>query len=141
MPIESQTRKDQFGRPEIEAVRLEIEPEEAKWVRKIFEWFADGHSPRWIARELNRSGVPSSGDKTWAGSAIYGSNKRGRGLLNNEIYIGKRIWNRTEWIKDPDTGKRTYRASSPRAGCWKPSNRTYSRPRVWNCSRRRFGGS
>ena len=26
--------------------------------------------------------------------------------MNNESYIGRTIWNRSKWIKDPDTGKR-----------------------------------
>ena len=29
----------------------EVHPEQAETVRRIFRWFADGKSPRWIAGE------------------------------------------------------------------------------------------
>ena len=32
--------------------------------------------------------------------------KTGTGILNNQLYIGCYIWNRSEWVKNPDTGKR-----------------------------------
>ncbi len=35
--------------------------------------------------------------------------KRGTGLINNELYIGRLIWNRLRYIKDPSTGKRVSR--------------------------------
>ncbi len=35
--------------------------------------------------------------------------KRGTGLVNNELYIGRLIWNRLRYIKDPSTGKRVSR--------------------------------
>ncbi|WP_197470299.1 recombinase family protein, partial [Oleiphilus sp. HI0117] len=31
---------------------------------------------------------------------------KGSGLLNNELYRGRHIWNRSQWTKDPDSGKR-----------------------------------
>ncbi|MEO6918714.1 MAG: recombinase family protein, partial [Collimonas sp.] len=43
---------------------------------------------------------------TRAVSAVYGSPSKGSGILNNSLYIGKYVWNRSQWIKDPDTGKR-----------------------------------
>ena len=39
-------------------------------------------------------------------SAIHGDPKRGTGILNNELYVGRMVWNRSKWTKDPDTGKR-----------------------------------
>jgi site-specific DNA recombinase len=33
----------------------------------------------------------------------------GLGLLNNEMYIGRYIWNRSAWVKDPESGKRRRR--------------------------------
>ena len=88
---------------------------EAEIVRQIFDWYVTGRSGIWIATELNRRGVPSPGSswnrKTrrrggWAASAISGDPRRGVGILNNEVYIGRTIWNRSKWMKDPDTGKR-----------------------------------
>jgi site-specific DNA recombinase len=31
-----------------------------------------------------------------------------RRLLNSEIYAGRLVWNRRQWLKDPETGKRRY---------------------------------
>lgn len=105
VPIEDHSRKDEFGRPLITAVKREIDPEQAKWIVQIFQWYSDGHSPRWIANSLNKASVASTHGGTWAASAIYGDMRHNTGLLNNEIYIGKYVWNRSQWVKDPDTGR------------------------------------
>ena len=34
---------------------------------------------------------------------------RRTGILNNEMYVGKLIWNRLRYVKDPETGKRNSR--------------------------------
>lgn len=85
--------------------RREIEEEQARWVRHIFERYAAGVRPRAIADELNRMGVKSPRGGTWAHSAIYPDSK-GVGILGNPIYAGRQVWNRTKWVKDPTTGKR-----------------------------------
>ena len=117
IPIEDPTRRDYLGRPVVVAVRREIEPEQAKWVRKIFEWYADGQSPRSIADKLNSLGVPPPGAnwnrrarqcRGWSGSAIYGDLKRGFGILCNPLYVGRYIWNRTQRLIDPDTKTRKH---------------------------------
>lgn len=104
-PIYDPARQDEFGRPLVIAVEREVDPEQAKWVMQIFEWFVAGHPPLWIAAKLNELRVPSPRGSTWARSAIYGDMKRNTGLLNNQLYIGKMVWNRREWIKTPE-GKR-----------------------------------
>ncbi len=75
-------------------------------VRQIFEWFATGHSTKWIAGELNKQSIPSPRDSTWTASTIYGDMTKGNGFLNNQLYIGRSVWNRSVWVKDPDSGKR-----------------------------------
>ena len=45
----------------------------------------------------------------WSPSTIYGSAKRGTGILNNELYVGRLVWNRLRYVKNPDTGKRVSR--------------------------------
>ena len=82
---------------------------EAKVVRRIFSDYAAGASPKQIATVLNREGVRGPGGRDWGFSTIYGSPKRGNGILNNEMYIGRIVWNRQRFIKDPDTGKRVSR--------------------------------
>jgi hypothetical protein len=48
-------------------------------------------------------------DGKWQHSALLGMASRGSGILRNELYIGRVVWNRSEWIKRPGTGTRTYR--------------------------------
>lgn len=40
---------------------------------------------------------------------IHGSIQRRNGILNNELYIGRLVWNRQRFVKDPDTRKRIAR--------------------------------
>jgi site-specific DNA recombinase len=82
-----------------------IDEEQAVWVRFIFERYAAGDSPRKIAIALNEMAAPSPRGGTWAHTAIYADSK-GVGILGNPIYNGRQIWNRTEWIKNPVTGRR-----------------------------------
>jgi DNA invertase Pin-like site-specific DNA recombinase len=106
VPLEHPTKKDHHGRPALIAVQREIDPDEAPWIQQIFTWYAAGRSPRWIAAELNRQGVPSSRGSTWSASALHGDFERGTGLLNNPLYIGEFIWNRSEWARHPETRRR-----------------------------------
>ncbi len=84
---------------------FEIDEEQATWVRWIFTNYEAGWSVQRIAHELNRLGVKSPRGGTWAVSAIYGSPNKGSGILNNELYAGRYIWNRSQWVKDPDSGR------------------------------------
>lgn len=106
VPIEDPNRKDEYGLPEISAVRREVNPEQAEVVRQIYRWYANGRRPRWIAVELNNQGVPSPRGGTWAGSALLGAAGGHSGILSNELYVGRYVWNRSRWVRDPDTGKR-----------------------------------
>lgn len=83
-----------------------IDPDEADTVRRIYRDYLAGHSARDIAAALNRERVPSPRGSTWAMSAIYGDRRRGIGILCNPIYTGRQVWNRSHWIKHPDTGRR-----------------------------------
>ena len=87
----------------------EINEAEANVVRRIFREFAAGIGPRTIARTLNEEGVRGPAGKLWSDTTIRGHVKRGTGLVNNELYIGRLIWNRLRYIKDPSTGKRVSR--------------------------------
>jgi site-specific DNA recombinase len=82
---------------------------QAKVVREIFASFAAGNSPRTIAADLNRRNIQGPGDATWGASTIHGNWRRGTGILNNELYIGRLVWNRQSFVKDPETGKRQAR--------------------------------
>lgn len=89
-----------------------VVPHEADVVREIFARYAAGESLRAIASELNIRGVPSPGagwhreqrrrDGRWIVSALHP-------ILRNERYIGKVVWNRSQFVKNPDTGRRIRR--------------------------------
>jgi site-specific DNA recombinase len=83
-----------------------IDESQAVVVRRIYAEFLAGRSPRNIAAGLNADRVLTARGNTWAQSAIHGDTARGIGILANPIYIGRQIWNRSRWIKHPDTGRR-----------------------------------
>lgn len=87
--------------------RFEIAEDQAKVVREIFERFAAGCSFKTIIYDLNKRGIPSPRGGQWKLSSIAGTKKTSSGLLHNEIYRGRFIWNRSQWITSPETGKRT----------------------------------
>ncbi|MCK1699926.1 recombinase family protein [Bradyrhizobium sp. 146] len=86
-----------------------INEAEAAVVRRIFADYLAGKSSRTIAFELNRNGQPGPQGAEWGPSTIHGNPKRGVGILNNELYVGRLVWNRLRYLKDPDTGKRVSR--------------------------------
>jgi hypothetical protein len=88
----------------------EIHPEQAAIVQRIFRAFVAGVSPKAIGRTLNTEGIAGPMGVAWSPSTIHGHAGRGTGILNNELYIGRLVWNRQHYVKDPDTGKRLARA-------------------------------
>ena len=94
-----------------------IDPDEAAIVTRIFTEYASGLSARAIAAALNEEGIASPdsgrGAGTWGPSTISGNWKRGTGILNNELYVGRLIWNRQRFVKDPVTQKRQARPNPP----------------------------
>jgi site-specific DNA recombinase len=94
---------------------FEIDEAAARWVRWIFEKYADGWSTRKLAYELNRLQVPAPRGGTWSSSAIYGSPAKGSGIINNELYTGRYIWNRSRWVRDPEDKRKRERFDRPRS--------------------------
>lgn len=88
---------------------LEIVEREASIVRRVFDMYVAGISPRAIAAALNREAVPAPRGKQWNASTINGNDQRGNGILRNPLYVGKIVWNRVRMVKDPSTGKRVSR--------------------------------
>ena len=114
VPEYDAVKKDCYGQPAKVGTRLEIDPEQAKWVRWIFERYAEGLSPLKIVTDLNQRGVPPPGavykrhyarTPSWSALALHGEISRGTGLLNNNLYRGVYLWNRSRREKDPDTGR------------------------------------
>jgi site-specific DNA recombinase len=86
-----------------------IDEDQAAVVRRIFRDYALGKSAKKIATELNGDGIGAPTGGHWGFSTICGNPKRGTGILNNELYVGKLIWNRQRFVKNPATGKRQAR--------------------------------
>ncbi len=88
----------------------EIDESQSPIIRRIFKEYAyDNRSPKAIAAQLNKEGIPCPSGKAWAQSTINGNRKRGTGILNNELYIGRLVWNRQRFVKNPMTGRRVTR--------------------------------
>ena len=75
-----------------------INESEAKVIRAIFHDYAAGQSPRAIARKLNKKGIPGPSGRPWRDTAIRGHFTRGTGILNNELYVGRLVWNRLTYL-------------------------------------------
>lgn len=92
-----------------------IVDDEAAILRRIFEGYAAGQSARSLAAMLNAEDIrsPGVGSGRWNFSTISGNAKRGTGIPNNELYIGRLVWNRQRFVKDPMTGKRQARLNPP----------------------------
>lgn len=95
-----------YGYRVTETGQRAIREDQAAIVRRIFAEYADGMTPRAIAAALNREGIPAPRGGTWTMNAIRADVRRGIGILGNPIYIGQQVWNRSHWIKHPETGRR-----------------------------------
>ncbi len=82
---------------------------QAAVIKRIFKDYLPGTSPTKIAFELNNEGIEAPSARHWGPSTIYGDRERGTGILNNELYIGRMVWNRLRYAKNPETGKRVSR--------------------------------
>lgn len=81
----------------------EVDPEQAEIVQRIFREYVAGSSPKAIAGRLNDEGVPAPRGATWRHTTILGDRQRQNGMLNNRLYAGVLVHNRTSKITDPRT--------------------------------------
>jgi site-specific DNA recombinase len=90
------------------SVRLRINEAEAGVVRRVFNMAADGMSLKKVAKALNAEHIPSPRPRsgkvyaTWCPTAI-------REMLRRELYVGRIVWNRSRFVKQPGTNKRLRR--------------------------------
>jgi hypothetical protein len=99
--------QDSHGHPRTQGYRLEVDPELAPIVVRIFEGYAhQGLGLRTLAHRLNAEGVAPPRARRAKGRVASWSPTAIREMLRNPIYRGERVWNRSEWIKDHETGKR-----------------------------------
>lgn len=90
---------------------LEIVDAEAAIIRRIFDEYLSGSAPSAIVRGLNEGSTPPPRGSFWRPSTLLGSKARAHGILHNEVYAGRIVWNRVRMIRDPETGKRVSRVN------------------------------
>lgn len=96
---------------------IEIVPEQARIIVRIFEEYVAGLSPRTIAARLNLEQIPSPSGKAWTHQTILGGlrrhlGNRRLGVLGNPLYVGRLQFGATKGSLDPDTGKRCARPAT-----------------------------
>ncbi len=118
-----------------------INEAEAAVVRRIFAAFATGQSPRSIARMLNGEKVPGPGGRPWSDTTIRGHHARRTGLLHNDLYVGRLVWNKQRYVKDPTTGKRLARLNPESDWIVQPVPQLRIIDQdLWQAVQRRLGG-
>lgn len=106
-------RIDEQGRP-VRGLRV-VHEEQAAIVRRIFEEYANGLSPVKIAERLNADGIAGPRGDRWRATTIRPDRTRGNGLLQNQLYIGRLIHNRTSKVMEPISRKTRIRPNPPEA--------------------------
>lgn len=94
----------------------EIDDDQADVVRRIFREYVAGLSPRAIADRLNSDGIPGPTGGIWRASTITGDRVRKNGMLQNQLYVGRIVHNRTSKVVEPKTRAQRIRANPE--GAW-----------------------
>jgi site-specific DNA recombinase len=94
-----------YGYASVSGVRSVV-PEQAAIVRRIFNEYDSGMSPRLSAQRLNGDGVPGPRNGQWTASTINGDRRIGDGILHQSLYRGEQVFNRRHFRKNPETGRR-----------------------------------
>lgn len=94
--------------PHDKGYTLEIVPEQAQVVRRIFQWYCSGepqpdgslrlYGTDAIAARLDALGIQPVSSRSWSKATI-------RDMLQNETYTGIIVWGREKEIKVPENGK------------------------------------
>jgi site-specific DNA recombinase len=96
--FDTNTRLDSHGSPVPIGYKIAVDPQQAPLVREIFRLFKEGNGEKAIAKRLNTQHI----GRVWRSNTICL-------MLKNEKYAGRFFFNRREWIKNPETGRRVYR--------------------------------
>jgi hypothetical protein len=96
-------KTDPNGYPVLLGKRVEIVPEEAAVVVRIFERFVAGIGTRLLIDELNRERVRGPRGHSWKRTALVG-------VLKNEKYLGRLIWGQKRFERRPGTRRKVVRA-------------------------------
>jgi site-specific DNA recombinase len=80
---------------------LSIVEDEAEVVRRIFAAYAAGRPPREIAGDLNRDRIAPPRGTRWNASTNNGNAQRSIGIIFNDLYAGRIVWNKIRMVKNP----------------------------------------
>lgn len=83
-----------------------IVEEEADIVREIFDMYKRGDKLKHICEVLDAKGVKSPNGGRWNPTTLVGVRARKTGLLRNTLYSGIVTFNRQQYRKHPDTGRK-----------------------------------
>ncbi|TAN58016.1 MAG: recombinase family protein, partial [Magnetospirillum sp.] len=84
----------------------EIDHQAAAVIRRVYREFADGRTIPEIIAGLNRDGIPAPAGGLWKRNALMGGAKKQEGILRNEIYLGRLVFNRSYVVRDPVTNRK-----------------------------------
>lgn len=103
-----------------------INADQAEVVRRIFREFACGVPPRRTSspNDSTPKASPAPAARPGAGQLCAATPSAARAWSNNELYIGRLIWNRQRFIKAP----------TARAAVWQAQFGIGSSPRRQNCA-------
>lgn len=76
-------------------------------MRRIYADYAKGKSPLKIVKELNAENIPSPRGGPWRVSTLNGDVRAGDGILCQDLYRGRSVFNRRRFVKNPTTGRRS----------------------------------
>lgn len=72
--------------------KLIINPDEAKTIRQIFEWYNQGWGYKRIVKELNSMGIPPKSARVWQITSIHR-------IIHNPLYCGDFVMNQFASVK------------------------------------------
>lgn len=90
---------------------LEVNEDEAKIIRRIFDETIAGVPARAIVKALNDEGIPAPRGEHWRVSVIHGGRARANGILRNNLYRGIMIYGRFRKLYHPKTRRRILRSN------------------------------
>lgn len=94
------------GNSELIRGKRRIVEEEAEIIREIFKLYSTGSKLQHICTILDRKGIAAPSGGKWAPTTLVGSRIRKTGLLRNTLYKGVVTFNRMQYRKHPETGKK-----------------------------------
>lgn len=91
-----------YGYRTVSAGRKEIDPEQAKIVRRIFTEYATGKGPRAITADLNAEGIPGPGGRPWRAHYLT----MPLGIFFNRLFVGEYHWGKRTNVKNHETQRK-----------------------------------